>query len=192
MELQSRRRRFYRHLWTFVLLGMLLDRLPKKAVERLLELLRYVPFGLGLGMRYCLVKRLCRQCGDDVLVFPGAFLSFLENCEIGHHVSIHENCNIGCKGGLIIGSNVMISQGASILTTEHNYLQLAEFMRDAPQILKSTAIGDDVWVGAHAVITAGVRVGSGSVVAAGSVVVRDVEPFSIVGGVPARVIGSRK
>ena len=53
-------------------------------------------------------------------------------------------------------------------------------------------IGNDVWIGANCVITAGVRIGTGAVIAAGAVVTKDVEPNSIVGGVPAKIIRYRK
>jgi acetyltransferase-like isoleucine patch superfamily enzyme len=94
-------------------------------------------------------------------------------------------------GGLTVGDNVMISQGVSILTTEHDYTQRDQPMRDAPLILKPVNIGNDVWIGAHAVITAGVTIGDGAVVGAGAVVTRDVEPRSVCGGVPAKTLGRR-
>jgi acetyltransferase-like isoleucine patch superfamily enzyme len=188
----ARTRRFYRYLGLIKVGNAVFQRLPRQMVAMILTLCRSTPFGLGIGLRYCCLKRLCRQCGEDVVVFPGAFLTFLEHCEIGSHVSIHENCNIGCLGGLRIGNQVMISQGTSILTTEHNYLQTEQPMRDAPQISKATVIGDDVWLGAHVVVTAGVTIGTGAVVAAGAVVTKDVPPYTVVAGVPARPIRSRQ
>lgn len=134
---------------------------------------------------------MCRRCGDNAAVFPMAFISFLDNCELGNNISIHENSNIGCKGGLVVGNDVMISQGVSILTTEHNYMQSILPMRDAPVILKKTCIEDDVWIGTHAVITAGVTIGTGSVIGAGAVVVHDVPLGTVAGGVPAKIIAMR-
>ena len=58
--------------------------------------------------------------------------------------------------------------------------------------MAAVVIGSDVWIGANAVITPGVRIGDGAVVGAGAVVTKDVAPYTIVGGVPAKVIGNRK
>jgi acetyltransferase-like isoleucine patch superfamily enzyme len=184
-------RRFYKHKWVLFCLASIFSVLPRKMASALLILFRYVPFSIGIVLRYCCLKKLCRRCGEDVLIFPGAFLTFLENCEMGNSISIHENCNIGCLGGLRIGDNTMISQGVSILTTEHDYQQTRLPMRDVPGIVKQTVIGNDVWIGAHAVITAGVTIGNGSVIGAGAVVTKNIQSRSVALGVPAKVIKSR-
>jgi len=131
------------------------------------------------------------ECGENVVVFCGAYLTYLENCRFGSNISIHENCNIGCMGGLTVGNDVMISQGVSILTTEHDYMQKGQPMRNAPMILKPVAIGNDVWIGAHSVTTAGVTIGDGAVVGAGAVVTRDVVAGTVCGGIPAETIRTR-
>jgi acetyltransferase-like isoleucine patch superfamily enzyme len=64
-------------------------------------------------------------------------------------------------------------------------------MTSVDHVMAPVTIGDDVWIGAHAVVTGGVEIGRGAVVAAGAVVTRDVPPHAIVGGVPAMVIGER-
>jgi acetyltransferase-like isoleucine patch superfamily enzyme len=81
----------------------------------------------------------------------------------------------------------MISQGTSILTQEHNYIQIEVPMRDAKLILRPVKIGSDVWIGAHSVITAGVSIGDGAVIGAGSIVTKDIPCHAIAYGVPARV-----
>jgi acetyltransferase-like isoleucine patch superfamily enzyme len=160
-------------------------------VKGFVVLFRNTPSVLGIGIRYCCLKRLCMECGENVVVFCGAYLTYLENCRFGSSISIHENCNIGCIGGLSVGNDVMISQGVSILTTEHDYKQKNQPMRNAPLILKPVIIGNDVWIGAHSVITAGVTIGDRAVVGAGSVVTHNIEPGTICGGIPARTISSR-
>jgi acetyltransferase-like isoleucine patch superfamily enzyme len=185
------KREFQKFKSFIVVYSWLLDFFPKKFAIMLLACIRHVHGRIGIGLRYCCLKRICKSCGENVVVFPGAYLTYLENCVLGDNISIHENCNIGCKGELFVGDNVMISQGVSILTTEHDYLQLAVPMHDAPIILKPVFIGNNVWIGAHTVITAGVTIGNDSVVGAGAVVTHDVPPGAIYGGVPARKIKMR-
>lgn len=150
-----------------------------------------MPGKIGFAIRFCCVKRLSKNCGDNIVVSPGAYLTYLEFCNLGNNISVHENCNIGGRGGLTVGNDVMISQGVSILTTEHDYKQTALPMRDAPLLHKSVIIGDDVWIGAHAVITAGVEIGKGSVIGSGAVVTKNIPERSIAVGIPARGIASR-
>lgn len=164
---------------------------PAIFAKGLLVCTRHAPSIIGIGIRYCCIKRLSKKCGENVVVFSGAYITYLENFVLGRNISIHENCNIGCMGGLKVGDNVMISQGSSILTSDHDYLQNHQPMRDAPLILKPVEIGDDVWIGANAVITAGITIGGGAVIGAGAVVTHDIEPGSIYGGVPAKFIKKR-
>lgn len=190
-RIQKKTTTYYRNKWIITIIIRIFSIVPKAVVNMVFVLFRYVPFYLGLGVRYCCIKRLCRCCGDNVAVFPGAFMSFLDNCELGNNISIHENCNIGCMGRLKVGNDVMISQGVSILTAEHDYIQTAVPMRDARMILKPVLIGNDVWIGAHAVVTAGVTIEDGAVIGAGAVVTKNVPAKQIVAGVPATIIGER-
>ena len=93
---------------------------------------------------------------------------------------------IDARGGLEIGDNCSISYNVQLLTGGHDPHSPVFEGRHLP-----IRIGDYVWIGAGAVILQNVRVGKGAVVAAGAVVSRDVPPYAIVGGVPARVIGKR-
>ena len=87
-----------------------------------------------------------------------------------------------------IGDNVSIAHGVSILSFDHGYADPALPFRDNPVILKKVTIGDNVWIGCGVRILKGVEIGSGSIVAAGAVVTRNVPPGVIVAGVPARVL----
>jgi maltose O-acetyltransferase len=105
---------------------------------------------------------------------------------IGKHTVINRQCCLDGRGGLRIGDNVSISAGVWILTDGHD-------MNDPyfAEALGPVEIDDYVWVGARALVLPGVRIGKGAVVAAGAVVTSDVLPFQVVGGVPARHLGTR-
>jgi len=113
------------------------------------------------------------------LIGPGAL-------SIGEYSHVNPGCLIDYRGGVEIGSCVSISHRVMLITGGHD-VQSKEFC----EIRKPIKIGDYVWIGAGATVLQGVEVGEGAVVAAGAVVVDDVAPFTIVGGVPARKIGER-
>lgn len=111
--------------------------------------------------------------------------------EIGSHVGINHHVELGGQFGLKIGDYVMIGPYSQILTANHRF--------DNPQVPMKLqgidggpiVIEDDVWIGAFVVILPNVRVGRGSIIGAHSVVTHDVEPYSIMGGVPAKLIKYR-
>jgi galactoside O-acetyltransferase len=110
---------------------------------------------------------------------------------IGDNCSINTNVQIGASGGLIvIGDNVMIAPNVVIRAANHGFGRDTE-MRFQPHTYGEIHIEDDVWIGSNAVITSGVRLAKGTVVGAGAVVTKSTEPYSMVGGVPARRIGER-
>ena len=119
----------------------------------------------------------------------GVYLGGPGKVSIGKGCQINENVFIQ---GARIGDHVMIAPNCSILTKNHNYGRT-----DVPMSLQGETpeemgyIEDDVWLGRSAIILPGVRIGKGSIIAAGAVVTKSVEPYSIVGGVPAKLIKKR-
>lgn len=113
-----------------------------------------------------------------------------ENVSIGRKCQINENVFIQ---GAKIGNFVMIAPNVSILSSTHNYSNV-----DVPMVLQGEVkglepvISDDVWIGRNAIILPGVIIGRGVIVAAGAVVTKDVEDYSVVGGVPAKLVRKRK
>lgn len=105
---------------------------------------------------------------------------------IGEHTNINRECVLDGRGGLIIGSNVDVAQQVNIWTEQHDYNDSNYKAISAPVI-----INDYVWLASRATILPGVTIGKGAVVASGAVVTKDVPPFAIVGGVPAKIIGHR-
>lgn len=108
----------------------------------------------------------------------------------GPHCFINRDCWI-CPG-VSLGRYVMLAPEVAILGGDHITDRPGVPMIFAGRpVVPATIIGDDVWIGFRGIINAGVTIGDGAIVAAGAVVTRDVAPYAIVGGVPARVIGRR-
>ena len=92
---------------------------------------------------------------------------------------------------IIIGDNCLISYNVHIRTDMHNYINKNQLIRLQGNTEKDIVIEDDVWIGYGVQIMQGVRIGKGAVIAAGSVVTKDVDPYTVVGGVPAKMIKER-
>jgi len=101
------------------------------------------------------------------------------------------HCVFAANAGIHIGRDVMIADQVSVRDSDHGFNDGDVPMMDQDVLAEAVVIGDDVWVGHGAVILKGISIGSGSIIAAGAVVTRDVPANMIVGGVPARVIASR-
>jgi len=138
-------------------------------------------------LRSLLVKAFAESCGIDVRVKSNAEVS--PNIRIGDRSELGQNSLI--YGGVTIGSDVLMGPGVKIITRNHEHHATAIPMNRQGETFAPVVIGDDVWIGANVVILPGVIVGRGAIIAAGAVVSREVESLSIVGGVPAKVIGRR-
>lgn len=106
--------------------------------------------------------------------------------EIGPNTIINGHCYLDGRGGLTIGENVNISSHVLLVSGSHEFNDPGFYGTAKPIVIE-----DYVWLCTRCTVLGGVTVGRGAVVAAGAVVTRDVEPFTIVGGVPARKIGER-
>lgn len=112
--------------------------------------------------------------------------------KIGNNVGMSENCHIQVRGNIVIGNNVIFGPNVSIFSENHNFSKLNITINLQGETRKGVEIKDGVWIGARSVILDGVCIGKNSIIAAGSIVNKNVPPFSIVGGVPARVLKHRK
>jgi acetyltransferase-like isoleucine patch superfamily enzyme len=109
-----------------------------------------------------------------------------KNLSMGARATLNQECYIDARGGVRIDSDASVSREVCVFTAEHN-LEHPEFDTDVAPV----RLGSHCWLGARAMVLPGVTVGEGAVVAAGAVVTRDVEPYTVVAGVPARKIRDR-
>lgn len=107
---------------------------------------------------------------------------------IGARSLIGEGCILRGQGGISIGDDVYLAPRVQLLAVDHDYSDLDRPISAQPIITRGIVIEDDVWIGAGAIVLDGVRIGRHSVVAAGAVVTRDVPSYTVVGGVPARML----
>lgn len=132
--------------------------------------------------------------GDDfAMLRNGSLYAHDGEIRIGDRVSMNSNVCVGAADGgrIVIGSDVLIGPNAVLRASDHIFSSKNRPMREQGHTGGEIIVGDDVWLGANIVIVAGVAIGAHSVVAAGAVVTRNVEPWSVVAGVPARVISRR-
>jgi acetyltransferase-like isoleucine patch superfamily enzyme len=112
--------------------------------------------------------------------------------EMGCGSSIAQNCSIsGENAGIYIGKNVMIAPNVSIVAFNHGYDNLDVPMVQQKNTEAKIIIEDDVWIASNCTIGKGVRIGKGSIVGANSFVNKDILPYSVVGGAPAKFIKFR-
>lgn len=134
-------------------------------------------------------KRL-RLKSTHATFFVGGYSSISRDLVAEAYSYIGPGCQIG--PGVFLGAYTMFGPNVKIVGNDHVFDVVGSpIVFSGRPVLKKTVIGKDVWVGANSVILAGVTIGDGSIVAAGSVVTRDVLPFTVVGGVPARFIKPR-
>lgn len=143
---------------------------------------------LAKKLRAFFAKNIIAYCGENVNVeqhaelFPGVRLGNRSGLGVRSEVS----------GQVAVGDDVMIGPEVVIMTSNHRFDRTDIPMMDQGATEeKPVVIGNDVWIGRRAIILGGVHVGDGSIIGAGAVVTKDVPPYSVVAGVPARVIKKR-
>ena len=149
----------------------------------------------GCGIFGKIRSKICSfmfaRCGKDVVIQPGVFFFSGKNISIGDRSSIGEKAYL--SGPIYLGNDVMMGREVVMMTRNHCFSRTDIPMdQQGYQTVKAIRIGNDVWIGARVMILPGITVGDGAILAAGSVVTKDVREFAIVGGNPAKIIKMRK
>lgn len=161
-------------------------------VKRILWFFLHAIFFESSWMHFISVKRFLLKAfgakiGKGLIIKPSVRIKFPWKLKIGDHVWLGEGCWIDNLDHVKIGNNVCISQGAILLTGNHDYTISSFDYRNAPIVLE-----DGVWIGANAVVCPGVICKSHSILTVSSVATKDLEPYSIYQGNPAVKIRDRK
>lgn len=142
-------------------------------------------------------RKMLGECGKNVSFGKNVTITW-ENCFIEDSVYIGQDCLFMCNNApIFIGSHVIFGPRVSIITGNHKYDIVGKFISEITETEKTedcdapVLIEEDCWIGANSVILKGVTIGKGSIVASGAIVTKDIEPYSIVGGNPAKLIKKR-
>ena len=132
-----------------------------------------------------IMSRLTGKKVDDTFrLFPPFYTDFGKNITIGKNVFINSGCHFQDQGGIVIGDNTLIGHNVVLATINHDLNPSNNRKNHYAPI----HIASNVWIGSNATVLPGVTIGEWAVIAAGAVVTKDVPPYTVAGGVPAKVI----
>jgi maltose O-acetyltransferase len=161
-------------------------------------ILRYLPdeydhpvFSWCNRLRSSVVRLLVKHAGRGINIHRKASFGTGRNIVMGDRSNIGVNCTIATRGGIELGRNVLMGPDIMLLSSNHRFDRTDVPVMDQGMMYAPIRIGNDVWIGARVIILAGVTIGDHAIIAAGSVVTKDVERGAIVGGVPAKTIKNR-
>ncbi len=135
-------------------------------------------------LREIVGRLIGKQVDDTFRLFPPFYTDFGKNITIGKNVFINSGCHFQDQGGITIGNDVLIGHNVVLATINHD---LAPSQNRKNHYAPIT-ISNNVWIGSNATILPGIRIGEWAVVAAGAVVTKNVDPYTVVGGNPAKLI----
>jgi len=149
-----------------------------------LQLIGKIPLQV---LRHCFYSRWFKlTLGHNSVIYNSCHIRAPHRIVIGDNTSIGDHCILDGRSGLTIGNSVNLSTGVWIWTLQHDMNDPEFGVKGAPVIIE-----DYAWVSSRTTLLPGVTIGKGAVVAAGAVVTKSVEPYTVVGGVPAKKIGER-
>ena len=171
--------------------------LPLRACEHFLRFGggRFVLFNIStlpsVHLRKWLYKGVGARLGKYVVIHFRTEMRAPEKLTIGKGTIIGDNAILDARRGLTIGENVNLSSNVSIYTLQHDHRN-PDFACPADNEVKfSVEIDDRAWLGSNVIVLPGVHIGEGAVCCAGCVVTKDVEPYTVVAGIPAKKVGER-
>ena len=194
---------------------IIISKIRRECLAWIYFFLNNVPGFSGIYLRRVFLSKKIGKCGDNLTLASGIEISGFDNIQFGDNVQISMRCSIHAhnhgkllignnfgmnvnstlgasdNGEIIIGDNVMIAQNVVIRSSNHKFDDIAIPISMQGHTGGRILVGNGCWIAANVVITSNVNIGEHSIIAAGAVVTHDIEPYSIVGGVPAKLIRKR-
>ena len=156
-------------------------------------LVRDMPGEVGFAARRLVMGSRFGQAGSGLVIYPGVRIFGAKYLKVGNNCRISYDCIIQANGGIELGDEVIFGPGVKLWSVNHVFERTDAPIFDQGYEHKAVVIGDGVWLGANSFVMPGARIGEHVVLSAGSVVAgKDVEPYSILAGNPARKVGSRR
>ncbi len=149
-------------------------------------------YRICIFLKTSLLSFMGASFGEKVVIYPGVWITPGRGLVVGDEVDLAKDVLITTSGGVSIGARTLIGYRSQIISSNHSIPPIGQPFPISGDLHSPVIIGQDVWIGANCVITPGVTIGEGAVVAAGSVVTKDIQKNSIVGGVPAKFIKMRE
>ena len=140
----------------------------------------------SLCLRGFLLRPAFKRCGKNLQVARHVTVNFTNRVEIGNDVFLATGCWLHARGGIVLEDQVQIGPYAVLVTGDHT--QIDGSFRFGRSSVASIRVRQGSWIAAHATVTKGVVMGRGALLAANSVATRDIPPFAMAAGVPARII----
>ncbi|GAB4315833.1 MAG: DapH/DapD/GlmU-related protein [Methanobacteriaceae archaeon] len=150
-----------------------------------------IPYSLGNNLRKPLLERLLKKFGEGATVADNVKLLYPQNISLQEEVGVANGVVLDGRGGIDIDKYTIVGFESVILSCTHKHQNPEIPIKKQGMYTATVKIGRDVWIGARAIILPGVNIGDGSIIGANSVVTKDVEPYTIVGGIPAKFIKNR-
>jgi maltose O-acetyltransferase len=145
---------------------------------------------IGYALRRKLVSIFAQECGQNVIIKQNAYLGSAIGLKLGDYAQIGANARIGPE--VTIGRDVLMGPDVVLMTTAHAFEECDIPIRLQGALpIRPITVEDDVWIGTRVVVLPGVTIGKGAVIGANSLVTKNIPPYTIWGGVPARFIRNR-
>jgi galactoside O-acetyltransferase len=148
----------------------------------------WIPSLTGFVVRYLFFKVTFKSLGGMCYIAPGVTMQRSYGIRAGRNLAVNRGSLIDGKGEVEIGDNVLIGPNVIITSAQHSFDRPDIPIVMQPEKKARVTIGNDVWIGTHAIINPGINIGDRVVIGAGSVVTHDVESYSVVVGIPAKIV----
>lgn len=156
-------------------------------------LVRGTPGEFGIALRRIIMGRRFGMKGTGLIIYPNVRIMGAHMLRVGRNCRISYDCIIQANGGIELGDEVIFGPGVKLWSVNHVIDKLDAPIFEQGYDHKPVVIGNGVWLGANCFVMPGARIGDHVVISAGSVVAgKDIEPYSILAGNPARKVGSRR